>query len=186
MDRVLRIAPSTWLEHARRKADPELRSTRAKVNERLSAEILRVHRKKFGVYGARKVWLQLNREGFKVGRDRVARLIVENSSGRLRQQATLMPEHLRSKAAISPPTVVPPPRPRRRPPKTGTPPRQPDRPNWGLLLRRFWASSTDIDTERAHLLSARRPLSATVARRGRHPPPLWGPNGTPFGSRRRG
>ena len=74
MCRVLRIAPSTWHEHARRKADPDLRSKRAKVDERLSEEILRVHRQNFGVYGARKVWLQLNREGFKVGRDRVARL----------------------------------------------------------------------------------------------------------------
>ena len=40
-----------------------------------SEEIIRVHNKNFGVYGARKVWLQLNREGFKVGRDRVARLM---------------------------------------------------------------------------------------------------------------
>lgn len=76
MCRVLRIAPSTWHEHACRKADPDLRSARAKEDERLSVEIARVHKKNFGVYGARKVWLQLNREGFKVGRDRVARLMV--------------------------------------------------------------------------------------------------------------
>jgi putative transposase len=75
MCRVLRIAPSTWYEHARCKADPDLRSMRAKEDERLSAEIVRVHAKNFGVYGARTVWLQLNREGFKVGRDRVARLM---------------------------------------------------------------------------------------------------------------
>jgi putative transposase len=73
--RVLRIAPSTWYDHARQKADPDLRSMRAKEDERLVAEIVRVHAKNFGVYGARKVWLQLNREGFKVGRDRVARLM---------------------------------------------------------------------------------------------------------------
>lgn len=76
MCRVLRIAPSTWHEHACRKANPNLRSARAKEDERLSVEIARVHKKNFGVYGARKVWLQLNREGFKVGRDRVARLMV--------------------------------------------------------------------------------------------------------------
>jgi len=76
MCRVLRIAPSTWHEHACRKADPNLRSARAKEDERLPVEIARVHKKNFGVYGARKVWLQLNREGFKVGRDRVARLMV--------------------------------------------------------------------------------------------------------------
>jgi transposase InsO family protein len=75
MCRVLRIAPSTWHEHMCRKADPELRSTRAKEDERLSKEIVRVHARNFGVYGAKKVWLQLNREGFKVGRDRVARLM---------------------------------------------------------------------------------------------------------------
>ena len=75
MCRVLRIAPSTWHEHVRRKADPGLRSTRAKADERLSEEVVRVHAKNFGVYGAKKVWLQLNREGFKVGRDRVARLM---------------------------------------------------------------------------------------------------------------
>lgn len=54
---------------------PRGRSTRAKEDERLSEEIVRVHAANFGVYGARKVWLQLNREGFKVGRDRVARLM---------------------------------------------------------------------------------------------------------------
>ena len=75
MCRVLRIAPSTWYEHARRKADPDFRSTGAKEDERLSKEIVRVHARNFGVYGAKKVWLQLNREGFKVGRDRVARLM---------------------------------------------------------------------------------------------------------------
>jgi putative transposase len=75
MCRVLQIAPSTWHEHARHKADPALRSTRTKEDERLSKEIARVHAKNFGVYGAKKVWLQLNREGFKVGRDRVARLM---------------------------------------------------------------------------------------------------------------
>jgi transposase InsO family protein len=75
MCRVLRIAPSTWHEHVRRKADPDLRPTRAKEDERLSEEIVRVHKKHFGVYGAKKVWLQMNREGFKVGRDRIARLM---------------------------------------------------------------------------------------------------------------
>jgi hypothetical protein len=43
MCRVLRIALSTWHEHARRKANPDLRSTRAKEDERLSEEVIRVH-----------------------------------------------------------------------------------------------------------------------------------------------
>ena len=75
MCRVLWIAPSTWREHARRKADPVLRFTRAKEDERLSEKIVRVHKKNFGVDGAKKVWLHLNREGVRVGRDRVARLM---------------------------------------------------------------------------------------------------------------
>jgi hypothetical protein len=75
MCRVLQIAPSTWHEHVRRRANPDLHSKRAKEDERLSKEIIRVHKKNFGVYCAKKVWLQLNREGFKVGRDRVARLM---------------------------------------------------------------------------------------------------------------
>lgn len=73
--KVLQIAPSTWHEHARRKADPDVRSMRAKEDDRLCKEIARVHAANFGVYGARKVWLQLNREGISVGRDRVARLM---------------------------------------------------------------------------------------------------------------
>jgi transposase InsO family protein len=73
--RVLRIAPSTWYQHARCKADPGFRSKREKEDERLCKEIARVHAANFGVYGARKVWLQLNREGFSIGRDRVARLM---------------------------------------------------------------------------------------------------------------
>jgi putative transposase len=74
--KVLQIAPSTWYEHARRKANPDLRSVRAREDERLCKEITRVHAANFGVYGARKIWLQLNREGISIGRDRVARLMV--------------------------------------------------------------------------------------------------------------
>jgi hypothetical protein len=62
--------PSTLHEHARRRADPDLRYIRAKEDVRLSVEIARVHARNFGFYGARKVCLQLNREGLKVGRDR--------------------------------------------------------------------------------------------------------------------
>jgi DNA replication protein DnaC len=44
---------------------------------------------------------------------------IEGSSYRLRQHAELMPEHVRSKATLSPPVASPPPRPRGRPPKNG-------------------------------------------------------------------
>jgi len=75
MCRVLNIAPSTWHAHAAQKTRPDLRSPRAKEDERFGAAILRVHAENFGVYGARKVWRQLLRAGFEIGRDRVARLM---------------------------------------------------------------------------------------------------------------
>ncbi len=75
MCRVLQIAPSTWHEHARRKADPARLSARAKRDAELSAEIRRVHAENFDVYGVRKVWRQLKREGLSVARCTVARLM---------------------------------------------------------------------------------------------------------------
>jgi putative transposase len=53
----IKIAPSTYYEHVRR--EPTARQRR---DELLQVEIARVHGENFGVYGARKVWLQLNRE----------------------------------------------------------------------------------------------------------------------------
>ncbi len=46
---------------------------------------------------------------------------IEGSSYRLREHAELMPEHVRSKAVIAPPSLQPMPRPRGRPPKNGHP-----------------------------------------------------------------
>jgi hypothetical protein len=70
--RVLPIAPSTY--HA---AKGRPRSARARRDELLKAEIARVHAEHFGVYGARKVWRQLHREGIAVARCTVERLMVE-------------------------------------------------------------------------------------------------------------
>jgi len=67
---ALAVAPSTY--YAARSRPP---SPRAKRDALLTPEITRVHRENFGVYGARKVWCQLGREGIAVGRDRVARLM---------------------------------------------------------------------------------------------------------------
>lgn len=63
---------------------------------------------------------------------------IEGSSYRLRQHAELLPEHNRSKANIVPPAPA---RPRGRSPKIQPPASRPDRPNWGILLRRFWGKS---------------------------------------------
>ena len=75
MCRVLQIAPSTWYEHARRKADPGRLPRRAKRDGELSVHIRRVFEENFGVYGVRKVWKQLTREGQAVARCTVARLM---------------------------------------------------------------------------------------------------------------
>jgi transposase InsO family protein len=74
---VLPIAPSTYRAHAARLADPSLMSERAKRDASLRPEIQRVWEENFEVYGARKVWRQLNREGIAVARCTVARLMAE-------------------------------------------------------------------------------------------------------------
>jgi transposase InsO family protein len=73
--RVLPIAPSTYYEHAARKADPERRPARERRDGELSQEIRRVFAANFGVYGVRKVWRQMQREGIDVARCTVARLM---------------------------------------------------------------------------------------------------------------
>ena len=65
---VLPIAPSTYYEHEARKREPERRSTRAKRDERLKSVVSRVWQENHAVYGARKVWRQLGREGEVVAR----------------------------------------------------------------------------------------------------------------------
>jgi transposase InsO family protein len=73
--KVLPIAPSTYYLHAARKANPGLRSARAKSDEGLSGQIRRIWNENFQAYGARKVWLQLRREGKDVARCTVERLM---------------------------------------------------------------------------------------------------------------
>ena len=68
--RTLQVAPSTYYAAVSRQ--PSLRAVR---DEELKAEITRVHRSNFGVYGVRKMWRQMLREEVPVGRDRVARLM---------------------------------------------------------------------------------------------------------------
>jgi putative transposase len=73
--RVLRIAPSTYHARAACRADPAKGSVRSRRDAALCAEIRRVHRANFGVYGVRKIWRQLGREGIPVARCTVARLM---------------------------------------------------------------------------------------------------------------
>ena len=73
--KVLPIAPSTYHEHAAKRTNPERQSARAERDEALQADIQRVFAENFEVYGARKVWRQLRREGRKVARCTVERLM---------------------------------------------------------------------------------------------------------------
>lgn len=72
---VLPIAPSTYYAHKARQADAARRSVRTQRDERLRGEIRRVWESNFQVYGVRKVWRQLGREGFLAARCTVERLM---------------------------------------------------------------------------------------------------------------
>jgi len=72
---VLPVAPSTYYEHKAREADPERAPLRVRRDVELRTEIRRVWEENFRVYGVRKVWRQLSREGIPVARCTVARLM---------------------------------------------------------------------------------------------------------------
>ena len=65
---MLPIAPSTYFLHKARQVDPTRRSARAKRDDKLRPVIRRVWNEHFQVYGPRKVWRQLRREGIRVAR----------------------------------------------------------------------------------------------------------------------
>lgn len=73
--KVLPIAPSTYHHNAAKRADPSRLSARAKRDLLLKPEVDRVFEENYRVYGVRKVWRQLQREGFDVARCTVARLM---------------------------------------------------------------------------------------------------------------
>ena len=73
--RVLPIAPSTYHARMAQRADPAKASARARRDVALRAEIRHVFEGNFGVYGVRKVWRQLGRDGVSVARCTVARLM---------------------------------------------------------------------------------------------------------------
>jgi transposase InsO family protein len=70
--RLLPIAPSTY--HDAKRRPPSARQLR---DEWLKIQIARVHGENFGIYGARKVWRQLHRDGIVVARCTVERLMRE-------------------------------------------------------------------------------------------------------------
>ena len=72
---MLPIAPSTYHENVAKRRDPDKLSARAKRDAVLKVEIKRVFSDNFRVYGVRKVWRQMRREGFGVARCTVQRLM---------------------------------------------------------------------------------------------------------------
>jgi putative transposase len=72
---VLPIASSTYYEHATRQQDPSRQPARAHRDAQLHTDIVRVWHANRRVYGVRKVWQQLQREGITAARCTVARLM---------------------------------------------------------------------------------------------------------------
>ena len=98
--RVLEASPSTY--YARKTRTPSARALR---DQRLLVAIRRVHAANYGVYGARKVWKQLNREGITVARCTVERLMrIHGITGLVRgaKRRTTIPDP----AAPRPPDLV--------------------------------------------------------------------------------
>jgi transposase InsO family protein len=73
--REVPIAPSQYYARKAREADPGRLAPRLQRDRALKSEIRRVHEENFGVYGARKVWRQLAREGIVAARCTVERLM---------------------------------------------------------------------------------------------------------------
>ncbi|HBA3772146.1 TPA: IS3 family transposase, partial [Escherichia coli] len=71
----LHIAPSTYYHCQQQRHHPDKRSARAQRDDWLKREIQRVYDENHQVYGVRKVWRQLLREGIRVARCTVARLM---------------------------------------------------------------------------------------------------------------
>jgi putative transposase len=73
--RVLPIAPSTYRAHVSRRADPARQPARERRDATLRIDIRRVFDANFRVYGVRKIWRQMQREGIGTARCTVARLM---------------------------------------------------------------------------------------------------------------
>src|SRR6266536_4460254 len=73
--RSCRSPGATYYEHKAREAEPERLPPRVRRDVEISQEIQRVWDENFHVYGARKIWRQLCREGVAVARCTVERLM---------------------------------------------------------------------------------------------------------------
>ncbi len=73
--RLLPIAPSAYYDAIAKRTDVDRLSVRARRDAAMKVEIRRVFNENFQVYGVRKVWRQLQREGFDIARCTVSRLM---------------------------------------------------------------------------------------------------------------
>ncbi len=84
--------PSTYYHCQQQRHHPDKRSARAQHDDWLKREIQRVYDENHQVYGVRKVWRQLLREGIRVARCTVARLMaVMGLAGVLRGKRSVRP-----------------------------------------------------------------------------------------------
>ena len=89
------VAPSTYYAYKAREAEPERAPVRVRRDGWLSGEIGRVYDEHFEVYGVRKVWRQLRREGVGVARCTVARLM-----GRMGLQGAVRGRRVKTPCAV--------------------------------------------------------------------------------------
>ncbi len=91
---MLPIAPSTYHRHRAGQVDPTRRSARAQRDDALRPEIQRVYDAHHQVYGPRKVWKQLRREGVRVARCTVGRVMrAMGLAGAVRGRAWITTTH---------------------------------------------------------------------------------------------
>ena len=91
---VVPIAPSTYFRHRARHLDPARRSTRARRDDELRIAIRWIWDANFQVYGPRKVWRELRRQGLAVARCTVVRLMREMGlAGAVRGRAWITTTH---------------------------------------------------------------------------------------------
>ncbi len=90
--RVLPIAPSTYHAHVARRADLGRLPARARSDAALMVEIRRVFEANFQVYGVRKLWRQLARDGIVAARCTVARLMGLQGAVRGKKIRTTIPD----------------------------------------------------------------------------------------------
>lgn len=103
---VLPIAPSTYYEQKARRTDADRIPPRVRRDQALREEIQRVWDENNQVYGARKVWLQLNREGIRVARCTVERLMRQMGLQGVTRGSRRSPTTTISDDDVGPPDLV--------------------------------------------------------------------------------